>query len=303
VAQVSDSPYHYERSLKSRYADEPINTYLLRPTAGVLVSLLYRSSITPNQLTIAAIFAGMAAAYCYSLGQPMATILAGLLVTLKDILDSADGQLARAKNLYSRRGRFLDSIGDFLVDVLIFGAITVTLYRVYPLAGTILLGVAGLLGITLRVSYHVFYYVSFLHLEDRYLTNRLIEEIRDEDRRGDPVALRLQKIFVAIYGWQDKLMARIDDWSKSRARSLGENEHERFRQRWYADRIGLLVSGFLGFGTELALLTICSLLDQLRLYLWLNLLLMNGIWLLAIFYRKIILAPRTARLVLTQVNN
>jgi phosphatidylglycerophosphate synthase len=32
--------------------------------------------------------------------------VAGLCMTLKDLLDSADGQLARAKQMYSRFGRF-----------------------------------------------------------------------------------------------------------------------------------------------------------------------------------------------------
>ena len=43
-------------------------------------------------------------------------VVAALCFYLKDIFDSADGQLARAKQLYSRHGRFLDSIGDYVVD-------------------------------------------------------------------------------------------------------------------------------------------------------------------------------------------
>ena len=202
----------FKQSLKSDsyYADELISIYLLRPLAAVIVWAVYPTRITPNRLTIVAIVIGFVAAYAYALGTPPAIAIAGLLVTLKDIFDDADGQLARAKELYSRRGRFLDSIGDFVVDVAIFSAITYVVYQSQPTPITIVLGILSLLGITLRVSYHVFYQASFLHLEDRYKLNRIIEEITDEDRRGDRLALRLQQIFILIYAWQDRLMYRID---------------------------------------------------------------------------------------------
>jgi phosphatidylglycerophosphate synthase len=287
--------YQYSQSLKSDYSDELINTYVLRPIAGVIVRILYPTPVTPNQVTVAAIIIGICASYSYWVGNSYATVLAGVLVTFKDLLDSADGQLARAKNLFTRRGRFLDSIGDFVVDLLIFTAITLALYRVSGLASTVILGVAGFLGITLRVSYHVFYHVSYLHAHDQYQTNRLIEGISDEDRKGDPVALRLQQVFVLIYSWQDRMMMRIDDWSKSERKRTDGAKGQEFDQLWYSDQAGLRISGFLGLGTELAILTVCSLLDNLTLYLWINILVMNGLLLAAVLYRRTILAPSLSR--------
>jgi phosphatidylglycerophosphate synthase len=291
VNQKEQVQYQYSQSLKSDFSDELINTYVLRPIADLFVRIVYPTSVTPNQVTIAAIVVGACAAFSFAVGDRLATFLAGILVTLKDLLDSADGQLARAKNLYSRRGRFIDSIGDFVVDVLIFGAITFALYGAEASPYIILFGIAGLLGITLRVSYHVFYHVSYLHLENLYQMNRLLEDIREEDLRSDPVALRLQRIFLLIYAWQDRLMYRIDGWSKSelkRSRAADQQEGDRL---WYSDRIGLRLSGLLGFGTEFALLTVCSLFNNLELYLRLNLLVMNSIWILTVLYRKLILAP------------
>jgi hypothetical protein len=295
VNQKDQPRYQYTQSLKSDFSDELINTHILRPTAGLFVRILYPTRVTPNQVTIAAIVVGACAALFYAIGDSLSTFLAGILVTIKDLLDSADGQLARAKNLYSRRGRFIDSIGDFVVDVLIFGAITLALSRSEFSLQTIILGVAGLLGITLRVSYHVFYHVSYLHLDDLYKTNRIIEEIRDEDRRGDRVALRLQQIFLLIYSWQDRLMFRLDEWSKIHSTGLTNEDRRELDRLWYSDRIGLRLSGFLGLGTELTLLTVCSLLNKLELYLWLNLSLMNLVWILAVLYRRLILAPTLAK--------
>jgi len=275
----------FRNSLKSEsfIADELINTYLMRRIAAVVTWMLYPTTITPNGITLAATAVGVLAACFYTMDTRGAIAMAGLLVTLKDILDDADGQLARAKQLYSRRGRFLDSIGDFLVDLAIFAAITLVVYRSHPTASTILLGFAGLLGITLRVSFHVFYQVSYLHLESAYMLNRITEEVTEEDRRGDRVAYYLQLVFNAIYGWQDRLFRRVDLWCR------GTEFPEGAIVQWYSDRAGLRISGLLGFGTELALLTICSLLNAMYAYLLLNLFLMNGILLTGILYRRIVL--------------
>jgi hypothetical protein len=98
-----------------------------------------------------------------------------------------------------------------------------------------------------------------------------------------------------IYSWQDRLMMRIDEWSKSgRKRSDGTKRQE-FNRLWYSDQAGLRISGFLGLGTELAILTVCSLLDNLTLYLWINIFIMNGLWLAAVLYRRTILAASLSR--------
>ncbi|MBM4168123.1 MAG: CDP-alcohol phosphatidyltransferase family protein [Ignavibacteria bacterium] len=281
-------PVTYERSLKSRQSDELINTYLLRPIAGLLVTIVSRTPITPNHLTLLSIIAGLGAASLYARGDPTVLPLAGLAVTTKDLLDSADGQLARAKSLFSRSGRFLDSIGDFVVNLAVFSAIGWHLYRESQDLAGMVLAIAGLAGITLRVSYHVFYQVSFLHGEGIYGGNRLTEEMTEADRRGPRLTLALQKVFLGIYGWQDRLMLRIDRWCRGSIRDPDG------LARWYGDGAGLRISGLLGIGTELFLLTLFSILKELDLYLWANIVGMNGILIVSITYRRRVLRRRLA---------
>jgi hypothetical protein len=141
----------------------------------------------------------------------------------------------------------------------------------------------GFLGISLRVSYHVFYQTSFLHLGRGYEVNRVTEEIREEDLAGEPGALRMQKLFLFLYGWQDKLMVRLDRWSMKGV--SGECV-----EGWYGDRTALVLSGFLGIGTELFILMLFSLSRRLDLYLWVNILGLNGVWGVCILYRRAVLA-------------
>ncbi len=278
--------YEYRKSIKSSVSDELINTWLIRPLAGLIVGLLYYTRVTPNQVTIASTIMGLGAAWMYTRGNPSAIFYAGLLVTAKDILDSADGQLARAKQMYSRMGRFLDSLGDIVVDAAVFGAIGWMLWEKHGEFVYGILAFAGFLGTTFRVSYHVFYHTSFLHRLEMYQTNRVTEEVREEDKTGNRSTLMLQKVFLAVYGWQDRLVLSIDEWCR------GRRAREEHKKEWFSEIVALRLSGFLGMGTELFLLTLCSLVDRLELYLYINLLLMNSLLLLNVLYRKLLLTRK-----------
>jgi phosphatidylglycerophosphate synthase len=282
---TSTGELSYKDSVKSDISDEIINTYLLRPIAHQLVRLLCRTSVTPNQVTVASIVAGIVAAVVYAVGGQACLPVAGLLVTAKDLLDTADGQLARARNLFSRFGRFLDSVGDFAVNLLVFAGISAALYKQTGYVPVFIGGLLGFLGISLRVSYHVFYQTSFLHLQSAYEVNRVTEEIKQEDLNGDRRTLRLQRLFQFLYGWQDRLMMRIDRWSM--AGLPGQT-----LQGWYSDRVALVLSGFLGLGTELFVLMLFSLLRRLDLYLIANIVGMNALWALCVGYRRTALRRR-----------
>jgi hypothetical protein len=55
--------------------------------------------------------------------------------------------------------------------------------------------------------------------------------------------------------------------------------------------VALRLSGLIGIGTELFLLMVCSLFNELHLYLVLNVLVMNGILFFSILYRRFVLFP------------
>ena len=285
------SAYSYRDSVKSGYSDELINTYLLRPIAGILVRALYRTDVTPNHLTLAAIVCGLVSAMLYAGNVPALTLAAGLLLSIKDLLDSADGQLARAKQQYSRAGRFLDSIGDFVVNLAVFAAIGLALSDAKHGFPPLALAFLGFAGITLRVSYHVFYQTSYLHLQDAYGINRTNEMITEADRSAGAATRRLQAVYLALYGWQDTMMANLDTVCKKGLAGLPAAD-----AAWYGDRVGLRLSGFLGMGTELFLVTACSVANRLDVYLWINVLGMNGLWLVNLLYRRVFLSRRVARL-------
>lgn len=282
------SLFAYDKSLKSARSDELINTYVMRPIAGLLVRVLYPTPVTPNVVTVAATLSGLVAAAFYAPGGTTGTLAGAIFLWVKDLLDSADGQLARAKGMYSRAGRFLDSVGDLLVNASVFAAIAHALYLQTLLPAYFVFAAAAFLCTTLRISYHVFYQVSFLHLENSYALNRTNEAIQQVDLLADRFTLVLQRVYQFFYGWQDRAMLRLDSWCrKDLAGDLSD--------LWYGDRTGLRLSGLLGMGTEIFVLVVFSLCDRLEMYLYVNLIIQNGVWLASVAYRRFVLAPSLQR--------
>jgi len=287
MKSVPKLQYSYKDSIKSDASDELVNVYLQRPIAGVVTRLLFYTPVSPNQVTLLSTLFGIAGGV--SLAVDSGSLLrAGILFYLKDIFDSADGQLARVKRLYSRQGRFFDSIGDFVVNLFLFGGIVFALHQSgVSFFLSLVLGIGGFISVNLRVSYHVFYQTSFLHLGSGYLNNRVTEELTHEDLEQDGTTIRLQKIFLAVYGWQDILIRYIDGWCFGAGR---EKASDIQRARWFCNPIGLQLNGLFGLGTEFVALTVCFLFNNLWLYISCTLVFFNCLWVATIAYRKWILA-------------
>ncbi|HMA53269.1 MAG TPA: CDP-alcohol phosphatidyltransferase family protein [Acidobacteriota bacterium] len=150
---TSETEFSFQRAMKSvssypflhKYL--PVDRYIIRPPASLVVKSVFRTEVTPNQLTGTSFIFALLAALAYSGGRPVFFALGGCLTLLSTIFDAADGMLARAKNMTSRYGAyldlFLDRIADFVVlmgatigyfkysrnsAILIFGLVTTGLY-------------------------------------------------------------------------------------------------------------------------------------------------------------------------------
>ena len=127
--------FDYQRSLKTvksypflhRYF--PIDRLIVRPCASLVVRAVFRTSLTPNNLTVMSFFMALAAGLVYTVGRPAFFIIGGCLSMLSTIFDNADGMLARAKNMTSRYGAFLDLFLDRIADFIVLAGITFGLYR------------------------------------------------------------------------------------------------------------------------------------------------------------------------------
>ncbi len=273
----------YQSSLKSKQADELLNTYFIRPLASLFVQLLYSTPLLPIHVVLLGSLFGIASAIFIGFGN---LIWAGIFLFFKNILDAVDGQLARARHQEDRRGRFLDSISDFLINFLVFYAIGWHLSKTHTGAEIWILAGLAFLSLSLRVSYFVYYFVAYLHIEQKLAQNRQFETVTEEDRQGDPMALFLQKIYIFLYHWQDRLVARLDRWCLAEIEDFPSNTRANFLKWWYSHMPSLRLSSFLGLGTELTFVILGLILNRLNFYLWFNVLFLNGYAIFLIVYRK-----------------
>ncbi len=278
--------YNYQASIKSKTGDELLNTYFIRPFAGFFVNLIYNTNIKPIQVVVFGSILGFIGAYFYSLTGYYNLFIGATFLFAKNISDAVDGQLARAKNQVDRRGRFLDSIADILINFFVFFALSYSIYKAENNPGIFITGFFAFLSLTLRVSYFVFYLVSYLKLGDKMKMNRTIETITEEDKKGDKTAYILQVIFNIFYTWQDKLIFYVDKFCKP------EFINEESENKWYSDKLGLRLNNFIGLGTELTFLILMTYLDMTKLYFYINIIVLNSYLLLIILYRKLILPAR-----------
>ena len=103
----------YKDSLKSMDTEETFDLIFYRPIGYGWALLAKKLGITPNAITIASIFLGVAAGVAFYYDNIWINIAGVILLVWADSFDSADGQLARMTKQYSRLGRILDGLsGD-----------------------------------------------------------------------------------------------------------------------------------------------------------------------------------------------
>lgn len=103
-----------QSSLKSQDTEEWLDLMFYRPI-GLKWALFFKKlGVTPNAITIASIFLGIAAGLLFYSSSLWVNIIGMFLLVWANTYDSADGQLARMTGQKSEFGRILDGVsGDF----------------------------------------------------------------------------------------------------------------------------------------------------------------------------------------------
>jgi phosphatidylglycerophosphate synthase len=83
-------------------------------------SLLVKTFLTPNQITILGLFIGLASGILFAQGNYWNTLIGGVLLSITAILDCCDGDVARLKFMESDFGENLDTACDNIINIFIF---------------------------------------------------------------------------------------------------------------------------------------------------------------------------------------
>jgi len=267
--------YTFEKTLKTKTAKEFMNvqSYLL-VTSKQITRALYHTSVTPHQVIFISLIFGIAASYLIVQDNKILVITGAILLFYKNVLDKVDGSLARAKGLVSRRGRFYDSISDFIVSLSLFYAISRELDQYYQSALVNVICIAGLISSMLQCSFFIYYEVAYIHYSGKGTINRLRESITEEDKQNnDRFTLLLQQVFQLIYGWQDWIVMKIDKWQFNKLKQ--KFPEDKLQGLWYYHKVFLTTASTLCIGTHMVLIALFAVIGNFQIYLFINLVVMN----------------------------
>ncbi len=126
MSETKVSP-NLEATLKSLDTEEFIDIHFYRPIGYRWALLFNKLNVSPNSVTVASIFIGIAAGFCFYFQSLAINIVGMLLLVWANMYDSADGQLARMTGKKSALGRILDGTAGDLWFISIYAAICLRL--------------------------------------------------------------------------------------------------------------------------------------------------------------------------------
>ncbi len=256
--------------------EDYFDLFFFRPLAFILVKAIYKTNITPNQLTYTALVFGIISGYFYAQGLPHGFIAGAIFFLLYNVFDCSDGQLARLKKNGTHAGRIIDGIADYIATLAVFIGIGFGYanHQEDP-------GFWWLLILLLAIS-SVIQAVLVDYYRNRFLDNVLQrkstfnEEL--EEYKAEYESLKNQKnsyidrLIIRIYLKYCAFQARITPPSKSQSGFLGTPE-EYYKKNKPAMRVWVLICST----SEITFLIICSLINRLDLFFWIVLAGFNGL--------------------------
>src|SRR5436190_11522020 len=118
--QTIAQPGAPETTYKAREVEGILDLYFYRKIGYWLAKMFARLKITPAGVSLLGGLCGVIAGHLYYYRNLEVNIAGMLLHVWANVLDNADGQLARLTGVGSRKGRVIDSLADHLVFVSIY---------------------------------------------------------------------------------------------------------------------------------------------------------------------------------------
>ena len=137
--------------------DGPIASRLNRPISTRISAQVVRTSITPNQVSVATLLVSLLAAVVVAGATYPLLVLGGILFHFASVLDGVDGEVARLKFQSSKRGEYFDTVCDSVAYVAFLAGLTVAAYRAPVPQFLFWNGVAGTIGCALGLVNITFY--------------------------------------------------------------------------------------------------------------------------------------------------
>ena len=265
----------YRSSLKHPDAEEMIDLIFFRPVSFILVKMIYRLPISPNQVSILSLAAGLAAAFFISSGEPAYFRVGGILLLIANLFDCMDGQLARLQGSGTFFGRVIDGIADYITGVAVFFALGIGLKS--NLIWILVIGV-GVSSIIHGIAFD-YYQGEFLkartgknNISANEVKNYLINNLKTTGGLG--IRRIIGEIYLLYLNLQDKAISFFTP-AKYQLDEFQKND-ERIIRLW----------SFLGTSTNRSMLMIFCFIGLTVYYLFIVIVCFNLLFIFCLFYQR-----------------
>jgi phosphatidylglycerophosphate synthase len=282
----------FESLLKSRDVEDPVNLWVHRPLAYGFVAAVYRTSLTPNQVTLLSLLSGVLAAGCFVEGSRTMMLWGGALLWASAILDGADGILARAKNAFSELGRALDGTADALVGVI---SVAGAAYHLWVTRGDAWLMLAVLVALgsaILHIYLYDYYKESFMLMTDPEWNGVPLRRADVRERLAKYKAegaslpvLFASQLYVDLVSAQTAIVGRVDPEGAREHLSFNVNDKTAAIYRRHNRRLVKLWA-LISLAPHSYTMSICAMLDRLDVYVWIRLVLCNVLFAIALIWQR-----------------
>jgi phosphatidylglycerophosphate synthase len=195
----------FKTSLKNPYAEELIDLAFYRPVAFLLVKCIAPLPLTPNQISVGAMIAGIGAGIALAGGTAAHFVFGGLLFCLSNILDCSDGMIARLKKNGTKTGRIVDGLVDYVASGAVYVGFGIGLTKAIQ-AGSLHLPFNAWLLVALAIASAILHSISSDNCRNAFVRQSSGKADEDEKTIFSEELARLQQSKGHL---ADKVLTRI----------------------------------------------------------------------------------------------
>ncbi|HEX5385769.1 MAG TPA: CDP-alcohol phosphatidyltransferase family protein [Gemmatimonadales bacterium] len=252
---------------KGQVVEEWIDLHFFRPLGFAIARRLGPTRATPDQVTLACLVLGLLAGTLFYFPSTPLNLLGVALFVASDVLDSADGQLARMRGSSTRFGRILDGVSDNLRFINLYLCLLLRLVHAGWGADALVLALAAGVSHSLQSAAVDFIRQAYLYLGAGSGSELDLPESLPLPRGGS----LLRRVGAALYRDYVRKQAGLLPRTAELVRAAGPHAAESVRTE-YRDRATALVPrcAWIGQNARFALLAVTAAVGWPAGFFWIT---------------------------------
>ncbi len=265
--------------------EEWVDLRFYRPLGVRLARALLRTTVSADEVTLWSLMVGVVGGHFFVYADWRRNALGFALLIVSDVLDSADGQLARLRGTSTRFGRTLDGVGDNLRGISIYVHLVIRLMLAGGGWAALLLGATAALSHSLQSAGVDFIRNAYLYVAGGAAELDLPEDLEEAAPAASGGVTRLAaRVYRDYVGRQVRLLPRTVRLARLLRRVAMTDA---FRAE-YGERQGPLLPlcAWLGQNIRFALVGVTALAGHPAIYLWAEVSVMNVLFAVLVLWHE-----------------